>query len=124
MPSTIRVVARAKVNLLLRVGRRRADGYHDLDTLFQSLEMADDVVLARRAQGGIEIACALDVPPEKNLAVRAAKLLLERAGEEGLGLSIQLTKRIPVEAGLGGGSADAAAVLVGLNELLGAPFDG
>ena len=123
MPDCVRVLARAKVNLFLRVGPRRADGYHDLETVFHAIELADTVEIRRVTGTAVTLACRLDVPAEKNLAMRAARLFLAKAGEERVGLAIQLEKRIPVGAGLGGGSADAAAVLVGLNALLDTPFE-
>ena len=110
--------AHAKVNLGLRVVARRADGFHDIDTIFQTVSLADAIVMERRADSRVTL-CArgLVVPagPE-NLAVRAAALVVDRTGCPGV--SIELDKRIPVAAGLGGGSADAAAVLVGMNHLL------
>lgn len=123
MSESLRVIARGKINLFLRVGAKRPDGYHDLETLFHAIELADTVTIARVPGSTLTLECALDVPPEKNLAMRAARLFLSKCGEERLGLRLTLEKKIPVEAGLGGGSADAAAVLVGLNALLDAPFD-
>ncbi|GAB4309926.1 MAG: 4-(cytidine 5'-diphospho)-2-C-methyl-D-erythritol kinase [Candidatus Bipolaricaulota bacterium] len=108
------VLAYAKLNLTLRVVGRRADGYHELQSLVTAVDLADRITLVP-AQRGI----ALDAPPElgppgANLAFRAARALLPGAGP---GVRITLRKRIPAGAGLGGGSSDAAAVLVGLNEL-------
>lgn len=122
MPDSIKVLARAKVNLFLRVGRKRADGYHDLETLFHSIALADSVEIFRVPTREVTLNCALDIPFEKNLAMRAARAFLARSGDEGIGLSIRLAKTIPMGAGLAGGSADAAAVLVGLNALLDTPF--
>ena len=125
----VRVDAYAKVNLGLRVRGRRPDGYHEIDTVLQSVDLYDTLELIPRPDpdGGIalnvrveraEEAFSLDVPPEANLAVRAAELLRERVGlPQGQGVTIELRKRIPVGAGLGGGSSDAAAVLAGLNAL-------
>jgi 4-diphosphocytidyl-2-C-methyl-D-erythritol kinase len=121
MPDSVRVLARAKINLYLKIGDRRPDGYHDLETVFHSISLADRVDISLTARG-IALAGMLDVPPEQNLAVRAARALLARVGREGQGLAIRLEKSIPMAAGLGGGSADAAAVLVGLNALLGSPL--
>ncbi|TVP47863.1 MAG: 4-(cytidine 5'-diphospho)-2-C-methyl-D-erythritol kinase [Gemmatimonadales bacterium] len=121
--------APAKVNLFLRVLAREEGGYHQVETLFQALELADQVTLeVLPGPGAIQLevegvpADALG-PPEQNLAVRAAGLLLDAAGGEPPGLRIHLVKRIPHGAGLGGGSSDAATVLRGLNELLGRPLD-
>lgn len=119
-----RLRAHAKANLFLRVLDRRPDGYHDLETLFVRLGLADTVELELTGEGsGIRLAVEGDgvgrVPdgPE-NLCWRAAERYREEAGA-GSGLAIRLVKRIPAGAGLGGGSADAAAVLRGLQELYG-----
>ena len=115
--------ARAKTNLGLAVLGRRPDGYHELHTLFATLDLADRVVLELRPRGielvvrGAELASG----PE-NLAYAAAQAYLAAAGV-GAGVRVVLEKRIPVAAGLGGGSADAAAVLRGLERLLGAGVD-
>lgn len=112
----VRVLAYAKLNLVLRVVGRRADGYHLLQSLMVAVDLADEVELARGGQG-VELSAPTDIgPPEGNLAFRAARALL---GHRDVGVRIALRKRIPTGAGLGGGSADAAAVLAGLNELLG-----
>jgi len=112
--------ARAKVNLYLDVVRRREDGFHDIETLFQSLDLADEVTLEPRGDGQLTLDCSLPglCAPEDNLALRAAVLLRRHTGC-GAGAHISLEKRIPVAAGLAGGSADAAAVLRGLNRLWG-----
>lgn len=112
--------ARAKINLYLDVVRRREDGFHDIETLFQSLDLADEVTLGPRGDRQLTLACSLPglCAPEDNLALRAAVLLRQRTGC-GAGAHISLEKRIPVAAGLAGGSADAAAVLRGLNRLWG-----
>lgn len=116
------VLAFAKLNLTLRVVGRREDGYHLLQSLFCAVDLADRITLAPRDRG-IELVAPAELgPPEANLAVRAARALLP-AGQPGV--RIELAKGIPAGAGLGGGSADAAAVLAGLNELfsLGLPLD-
>jgi len=109
--ATARLSAPAKVNLFLRVLGALPDGYHALETLFQAIDLADDVRV-ERADAGVELAVdGADVgPAEQNLAHRAATELLARSGMGG-GVRIGLTKRIPAGAGLGGGSSDAAAVL-------------
>ena len=115
----VKVRARAKVNLGLEVLGRRADGYHELRSLMCAVELADRVTL-ETTDAGIALSCAAaDVPqtPE-NLAWRAAELARGEAGAPG-GLRIRIDKRIPVAAGLGGGSADAAAVLAGVGGLSG-----
>ncbi len=109
--------AHAKVNLGLEVLGTRADGYHELRTLFQTISIHDDIVL--RPQGSeITIRCDHPAVPtdETNLAVRAARDLKRFAGVAH-GVAITLTKRIPVAGGLGGGSSNAAAVLMGLDRL-------
>jgi 4-diphosphocytidyl-2-C-methyl-D-erythritol kinase len=113
--------APAKLNLFLRVRGRRPDGYHDLETLIQPITLADGVQV-RRAEGlslGVAGERVREVPPdEDNLALGAARALAAVCGG-GEGASILLVKRIPVAAGLGGGSADAAATLRALDRLWG-----
>ncbi len=110
--------ARAKINLTLDVIGRRPDGYHDLASVMQEIELADTLVM----EPAEEISLVVDPPVvtagADNLILRAARLLREY-GRVREGAAIRLTKRIPVGAGLGGGSADAAAALQGLNELWG-----
>jgi 4-diphosphocytidyl-2-C-methyl-D-erythritol kinase len=109
--------APAKLNLFLHVTGRRADGYHELQTLFQLIDLCDDLVLSVRADGLIERTAGPEgVEPETDLAVRAARALKAATGTA-LGASIQVRKRIPLGGGLGGGSSDAATVLLALNEL-------
>ncbi len=113
----LRVAAHAKVNLFLRILARETSGFHQIETAFALLELADELV-ARRTNSGI----TLDVngpdlgPVEENLAVRAAQAVLDATGNR-FGVAIELTKRIPVRAGLGGGSSDAAAALQAVNAL-------
>jgi len=111
----VEVLAYAKLNLILRVVGRRADGYHELQSLVTAVDLADRITLTRTAEGVTLRAPPELGPPERNLALRAARALLP-AGEPGV--RIELEKGIPAGAGLGGGSADAAAVLAGVNELL------
>jgi 4-diphosphocytidyl-2-C-methyl-D-erythritol kinase len=111
--------APAKLNLFLHVVGRRADGYHELQTLFQLLDLTDTLTIRVRPDGLIEReAGAAEIDPEADLAVRAARLLQAASGTP-LGVSLEVHKRIPVGAGLGGGSSDAATVLLALNELWG-----
>ena len=119
VPTQVVVRARAKVNLGLEVLGRRGDGYHELSTLLCAIDLWDRVTL-RRAPAGITLACdGSEVPTtEENLAWRAASLVRQEVSPGG-GVGIHLRKAIPVAAGLGGGSADAAAVLVGLDRLWG-----
>lgn len=116
---TLQLPAPAKLNLFLHVTGRRPDGYHLLETVFELIDLADQVTLQRRADGLIERIDPLPgVNPEHDLTVRAARLLAASSGCT-QGVSIGLEKRIPMGAGLGGGSSDAATVLMGLNRLWG-----
>ena len=118
----IRLRSPAKINLFLEPVRKRPDGYHELVTVMQTVDLCDEVALERAGQG-IELRCDRpDVPagPE-NLAWRAAEALATESGTEP-GVRIALTKRIPVGGGLGGGSSNAAVTLLGLNELYGRPL--
>jgi len=111
--------APAKLNLFLHVTGRRADGYHLLETVFEFVDLCDRVHLARRDDAAIVRRDPLPgVPAEADLAVRAARLLAAETGCR-LGVEIAIDKRIPMGAGLGGGSTDAATVLLGLNRLWG-----
>lgn len=111
--------APAKVNLFLHVTGRRADGYHELQTAFQLLDLCDELDFELRDDGLVErLAGAAEVPPEQDLVVQAAKLIQRRASP-GRGVAISVAKRIPLQGGLGGGSSDAATTLVALNELWG-----
>lgn len=125
----IELAARAKINLCLFVRGRREDGYHDIETLMQSVSLHDRVFI-RPDPGGISVVCdSPEVPQgEGNIAYRAASAIAAalqssqgrrpcRHGRSAPGAGIAISKGIPVAAGLGGGSADAAAVLVGLNSL-------
>jgi len=112
----VQVEAFAKVNLALRVLSRRPDGFHEIDTLFQSVSLSDTVSLERRDDGPLVTSSGLPIPLDaRNLAWRAAEILREATGCPPVGIHID--KRIPVAAGLGGGSADAAAVLQGMRAL-------
>jgi len=112
--------APAKLNLCLHIVGRRADGYHLLQSAMQFISLADQLSFYARPPGVIErIGGLADVPEEADLVVRAARLLTESVRTSG-GVAIAVDKRIPVQGGLGGGSSDAATVLVALNELWGA----
>ncbi|MDP2958010.1 MAG: 4-(cytidine 5'-diphospho)-2-C-methyl-D-erythritol kinase [Longimicrobiales bacterium] len=123
--AAVRLSAPAKVNLFLRVLERRPDGYHELDTLFQAVDLSDELLVIR---DGSEVLLSVEGadlgPAEDNLAVRAARAFLERIGSPREGVGIRLHKRVPAGAGLGGGSSDAAAVLRCLNALWGRPLAG
>lgn len=119
--TTVRIAAHAKLNLFLRVLAREADGYHGIETLFCLLDLADELVAERRDGGHgvtIDVAGADVGPAAENLAARAAALVLEATGHR-VGVHLRLTKRIPVRAGLGGGSSDASAALAAANILAG-----
>ena len=109
--------APAKLNLFLHITGRRADGYHELQTLFQFLDHGDELGFAQREDGEIHLHTEIDgVPHDSNLIVRAARLLQQESGTP-LGADIWLDKRLPMGGGIGGGSSDAATTLVGLNHL-------
>jgi 4-diphosphocytidyl-2-C-methyl-D-erythritol kinase len=119
-PAPVREVWRApaKINLWLEIVGRRPDGYHEIDTCYQAIDLFDRIVLERSVEPGVT--CRVEGPfaegvpeGEENLAARAALLLAERTGHEPR-VSITIVKEIPAGAGLGGGSSDAAAVLVAL----------
>ena len=131
--ATLTVLAPAKVNLSLHILGRRADGYHELDSLLVPIDLCDELVLVRTAGGAVALsieelggATFSGLPPdaEDNLVTRAARLLHAACGVRA-GVTIHLRKRIPIGGGLGGGSADAAATLTGLDRLwnLGLPRD-
>jgi len=139
LPAPVEVEAPAKVNLFLRVLAREEGGYHQLETLFQALELRDTLTLTPVSRGcaggslepregwvdgvGLEVEGAELGPLRENLVHRAARMALEAAGDRGpdpgWDLHIRLRKRVPHGAGLGGGSSDAAATLTGVNRLLG-----
>jgi len=113
----------AKLNLFLYITGRRADGYHTLQTLFQFLDYGDTLSLEPRRDGEIHLLTPVNgVAHEDNLIVRAARLLMKTAAERGRlpagsGADIRIEKRLPMGGGLGGGSSNAATVLVALNHL-------
>lgn len=124
MTDRVRVEAPAKVNLRLRILAREESGFHSLETVFCAVSLADTVEV-RRAEPGIRLAVHGGVetgPPERNLVVRAAERFHAALGTPAA-LEIELHKRIPSAAGMGGGSSDAAATLRALNALHGEPFD-
>lgn len=118
MSDAVTLSAHAKVNLFLRVLAREADGYHNIETLFCRLELADTLSARPSEAPGatLDVDGADTGPPEDNLAVRAARAV-QGAVRQPAGVHLSLTKRIPVGAGLGGGSADAAAALMAVNQL-------
>ncbi|MES1191685.1 MAG: 4-(cytidine 5'-diphospho)-2-C-methyl-D-erythritol kinase [Steroidobacter sp.] len=109
--------APAKLNLFLHIVGRRADGYHLLQTAFQFIDLCDELRFYQRPAAVIERKSGpQEVDPEHDLVVRAARMLAAHA-RHASGVAIELIKRIPMQAGLGGGSSDAATVLVALNQL-------
>jgi 4-diphosphocytidyl-2-C-methyl-D-erythritol kinase len=111
--------APAKLNLFLHVSARRPDGYHDLQTLFQLIDLTDNIGVRVRADGRIErLAGPPEVPADSDLTVRAARALKAACGTT-LGAALRVEKRIPMGGGLGGGSSDAATTLLVLNRLWG-----
>ncbi|GHV85370.1 4-diphosphocytidyl-2-C-methyl-D-erythritol kinase [Spirochaetia bacterium] len=123
----------AKINLHLAVGPRRPDGFHGLDSIFAALDFADSLTISLHPRGGTDLTLKIEgtfaelhergqifapIPAEENLVYRAAELFRAKTGFGG-GIRAELIKRIPSGAGLGGGSSDAAAALLGLNALTG-----
>ena len=136
MLPTVTEYAYAKLNLSLDVTARRDDGYHDMLMVMQTVSLADRIVLERKPNPGLHLSCNYRYVPtdERNLAARAARAYLKAIGAEAEsclpvsetadrpGIAIRLEKRIPVGAGMAGGSADAAAVLRGMNRMFGRPL--
>jgi 4-diphosphocytidyl-2-C-methyl-D-erythritol kinase len=116
--------ARAKLNLYLEVGPRREDGYHDLCTVFQTIDLYDKVAITVHDKGGISLKCNWPYLPtdSRNLAYRAAELFFAHTGKDNPGIYINMKKVIPVGAGMAGGSTDAATVLRLLNRAFGYPL--
>lgn len=110
--------APAKINLYLKVIAKRDDGFHDIETIFEKIDLCDQITLTRRSRG-IRVSCQdKHVPQDKsNIAYQAAERLLALV-KRADGVDIKIVKKIPVTCGLGGGSSDAASVLLGLNKLL------
>ena len=112
-------LAPAKLNLTLEVGEKRSDGYHEVQSVMSCAALYDEVTLESGTSGEISMTCDCPGLPldDTNLCLRAAKLFFQKTGISCDGLHIELSKRIPMQSGLGGGSADAAAVLRGLRKL-------
>ncbi|MDB6142834.1 MAG: ipk [Pseudomonas sp.] len=116
-PDRLTLPAPAKLNLMLHILGRRADGYHELQTLFQFLDYGDELSFAVRDDGEIRLQTDIPgVPHDSNLIVKAARDLQKQSGCT-LGIDIWLEKRLPMGGGIGGGSSDAATTLLGLNHL-------
>lgn len=117
MNKKLQLLAPAKLNLFLHITGRRADGYHQLQTVFQLLDQGDLLSFTLRSEPGITLTPQIPgVAFEHNLIVRAARLL-ETSAQITAGIAIELEKRLPMGGGLGGGSSDAATTLVALNQL-------
>lgn len=116
--------AYAKINLTLDVLEKRDDGYHDLKTVMQTISLRDDIEIDVGTKNSWTLSCDKPGIPcdERNLAWKAAKVYCDTMNKDPEGLAIRITKRIPSQAGLGGGSADAAAVLRALNRHFGSPL--
>ncbi|MDP2928653.1 MAG: 4-(cytidine 5'-diphospho)-2-C-methyl-D-erythritol kinase [Candidatus Omnitrophota bacterium] len=115
--TSITVTAPAKVNLFLKVLSKRADGYHNILTLFERISLADTIKISKIPNGiTIKSDVLITKNLEHNLVYKAAKLILGR-GKIKLGVKIEIEKKIPIAAGLGGGSSDAAATLIGIKKL-------
>lgn len=114
--------APAKLNLYLKVIGKREDGYHEIETLFERISLADELSISIEGQGTIIECDDPSIPTdEDSLLARAVRSFAEAARRD-IGVKVMLKKRIPVSAGLGGGSSDAAALLKGLNQLSGFPI--
>ncbi|MGC9323745.1 MAG: 4-(cytidine 5'-diphospho)-2-C-methyl-D-erythritol kinase [Desulfomonilia bacterium] len=113
----MKILSPAKINLYLKVLGKRPDGYHELRTIMMPVSLYDEIVIERIPEGIQLHAPGCDCAEEENLALRAAQAFMERTTPAS-GVSIMVKKHIPVGAGLGGGSSDAASVLLGMNSLL------
>ena len=111
----VEIPAYAKINLTMAVTGKRSDGYHTIESLFQQVSLYDRMTLERQ-ESGIFLTETCGIPAEENIITRADRLLRDQFPALG-GVAVTLEKNIPTEAGLGGGSADAAAYLCGMNEL-------
>jgi len=117
--TSLTLTAPAKVNLFLKVLKKRKDSYHSIETVFERISIADTITITKIPKG-IRLSSDVRITgrPEANLAHKAARLILDHKKAAG-GVSIRIKKRIPIAAGLGGGSSDAATVLMGINRLYG-----
>jgi len=114
----IKVISPAKINLFLNVLKKRDNGYHEIETVLQAIDLCDELSLIETTNQGVEVVSLEGKAPsgKANLAYQAANVILESCKVK-KGVRIEIRKRIPVAAGLGGGSSNAAATLMGLNEL-------
>jgi 4-diphosphocytidyl-2-C-methyl-D-erythritol kinase len=111
----IKLRAFAKINLTLKVSPKRSDGYHEIDSIMQSVSLHDEIEL-KKIPSGVKISCTIDI--KDNIAAKAAQMVLKECNIDG-GVDIHINKQIPLAAGMAGGSADAAAVIYGINALYG-----
>ncbi len=116
--------AYAKLNISLDVISKRSDGYHDMRMIMQTVSLCDDITVSLRDDNEINVSTNLRYLPcdDRNIAAKAAKAFFAQLGKQDIGVDINIIKRIPVCAGMGGGSSDGAAVLRALNRLTGNPF--
>lgn len=123
---SITVKAAAKVNLTLDITGKRHDGYHNIRSVMQSVGLYDTITITKNSSSCITVKCGYSGVPndERNIVCKCAKAFFEHTGIACEGLHIKIEKNIPTQAGLGGGSADGAAVLKGLNEMYGKPCSG
>jgi 4-diphosphocytidyl-2-C-methyl-D-erythritol kinase len=117
MNTALECLSPAKLNLFLHICGKRDDGYHELQTLFQLIDLCDSLAFNLNHSGNIHLTGMPDVPNEENLIVKAAKKLQIAANKPHLGVDIHIEKRIPQGGGLGGGSSNAATTLLALNNL-------
>ena len=120
----VKVYCYAKINLTLDVGAKRKDGYHDINTVMQSISLCDKVVINTNDTGKITLSCNVDSVPcdGHNIAYKCAQAFYNRYDTTCGGVHIHIEKSIPMQAGLAGGSADGAGVLAALNAMYGEPF--
>ena len=121
-PSTLRVRCPAKINLGLWILGRRPDGYHEIDTILQSVSLEDEIILEEAREGFKLETRGIPIPKDGPNILNKAWSLIAEAKHVARGVRVRLTKRIPVAAGLGGGSSDAAGFLVGVNQMLSLEF--
>lgn len=123
MFNSINLKANAKINFCLDIIGVRQDGYHLIESVMQSIDLCDNVSVSKTCGEAVELDCdGIEVAKEKNTAYKAALAFLKEAGIENVGVKIKIKKNIPERAGMGGASADAAAVIVGLNRIFKTDF--
>lgn len=115
----LKLKSSAKINLFFELLNKRKDGYFQIETILQEIDLHDDIFIKNKEGGeiNIEVSPSLNIPKEENIAYQAAKLIQKKAKKNNSGIEIFIEKRIPVGRGLGGGSSNAATVLKGLNRL-------